>query len=550
MDIKEYERAKFDLADILRSVSPAARATEPDNFFPFEDLFARLAEDRFNIVIAGQFNRGKTSLMNAMLNTERLPTGIVPLTSVITTVQYGTDERAILEYEERRLPSEISVSSLAQYITQSRNPGNIQRIRLARVELPAELLRRGFHLVDTPGLGSAILENTRTTEHFLPEADALVLVTSYDSPLSGDEIRLLSDWGLKRRRVFLVVNKEDLVGADERREVLEHVRGQIDRGPGGRRTEIFSLSARDAMKANASGNRDELVRSGLPRFVERLTAFLVEEKQSEFLRQMCQRIEERLSRLGGTGDELRRLAALRAQAFAPRADDPMPVSAGGAGAKVVPRFAVCQICHRVERDVHAFLRKYQYEIIINRKTREELAEAGGLCSFHTWQYACIASPHGTCVGFPGTIDRLARLLGKLAAGGGEFAGANSVTALHPAQARCIFCRTHAAAEGRALAKIVRLIAEAAENGAELFPDICLAHLPLVVGEIPDRRIVQKLLAAEAESLGMVADDMRRYALKRDGTRSALTTRDEANAHLRGLIALAGHADLNFPRGPE
>ena len=107
MDMKEYERAKFELADLLRSASLVARAAQPKNLYPLEDLFARLAEDRFNLAVVGQFSRGKTSLMNAMLNTERLPTGIVPLTSVITTVQYGTTECARIEFQENRLPFEF-----------------------------------------------------------------------------------------------------------------------------------------------------------------------------------------------------------------------------------------------------------------------------------------------------------------------------------------------------------------------------------------------------------------------------------------------------------
>jgi hypothetical protein len=54
---------------------------------------SRLAEDRFTVVVAGRFNRGKSSLMYAVLGMDRLPTGIVPRASVITNVRYGTSER-------------------------------------------------------------------------------------------------------------------------------------------------------------------------------------------------------------------------------------------------------------------------------------------------------------------------------------------------------------------------------------------------------------------------------------------------------------------------
>ena len=123
-------------------------------------LFTRHAEDRFNLALIGGFSRGKSSLVNAILGVDRLPTGIVPLTSVITSVSCGTVDRAVLRYKSSILDQDISLTDLREYITQTGNPGNSNGIREAEIQLPAEFLRRGFHFVDTPGLGSAIRENT------------------------------------------------------------------------------------------------------------------------------------------------------------------------------------------------------------------------------------------------------------------------------------------------------------------------------------------------------------------------------------------------------
>jgi Dynamin family len=113
-------------------------------------MFARLAEDRFNLVVAGRFSRGKTSLMNAILGTDRLPTGIVPLISVITSVAYGSRERVQIEWQRGGIPCEIRLEELSDYITERGNPGNTRGIRQARIELPVEVLRRGFYFIDTP----------------------------------------------------------------------------------------------------------------------------------------------------------------------------------------------------------------------------------------------------------------------------------------------------------------------------------------------------------------------------------------------------------------
>lgn len=87
MDLRGYEHAKFKLSEILQSADTLARDSNDRGLKDrLSDLRVRLAEDRFTLVVAGRFSRGKSSLMNAILGTDRLPTGIVPLTSVITTV--------------------------------------------------------------------------------------------------------------------------------------------------------------------------------------------------------------------------------------------------------------------------------------------------------------------------------------------------------------------------------------------------------------------------------------------------------------------------------
>ena len=80
---------------------------------------------------------------------------------MITTVTYGSDVKVVLHFPRNRLPLDIRLDQLSDYITEQGNPGNARGIRVAEVQLPAEILRQGFHFIDTPGLGSAIAENTR-----------------------------------------------------------------------------------------------------------------------------------------------------------------------------------------------------------------------------------------------------------------------------------------------------------------------------------------------------------------------------------------------------
>jgi GTP-binding protein EngB required for normal cell division len=171
----------------------------------------------------------------------------VPITSVITSVAYGSNEKVIIQYYERRLDGEISLGELPKYITQEGNPGNARGVKLAEVRLPAEILRRGFYFVDTPGLGSAITENTRTTEGFLPEGDAFLLVTSYDSPLSSEEIELVRSFAASSQPLFIALNKHDAVSGEERENALAFVRRQLEEAANGSIRRVFSVSARDGL---------------------------------------------------------------------------------------------------------------------------------------------------------------------------------------------------------------------------------------------------------------------------------------------------------------
>jgi small GTP-binding protein len=539
MDIGEYAQAKFEIADLLRLAAVKAKEADPTNHYPFEDLFARLAEDRFNIAVVGQFSRGKTSLMNAMLGTDRLPTGIVPLTSVITTVQYGPKERAVLEYEERRYPYEIPLDSIAEYVSQRHNPGNEKGIKYARVELPAELLRQGFFLVDTPGLGSAIAENTRTTENFLPEADAFILVTSYDSPLSSEESRLLHILKAHRYKTFLIVNKSDLVTDTDRDDADRHIQRQVeeifkDSGP-----ERFSVSARNAMDARKARDADAFEASGVPAFMERLLHFLVEEKQTEFMRRLIDRVDEQLKALGRCPEEVRRLAALKEKLFQDDARQPSDHAHFIDPVRAVPnRFTACAVCQKIEKAAWDFLTKYQYKITIDRQARDTLGEAGGLCAFHTWQYAAIASTHGTCIAFPAVLDHFAQ---KLTAAE-EAPDSERIKTWRPSEVECIFCRTCAGAEAAALHDAAVAIGVAQQSDA--YPHLCLPH----IGALQDAGtfLPPEFLKAQVEIFQRLAEDMRRYALKRDGSRRAFNTSDEIDSDVRGLRLLAGHRSLSYP----
>lgn len=97
--LKAYKDDKLFIAAQLRAIREAFSALGlTDSEKQLAELMVKLAEDRFTLAVIGQFKRGKSSLMNAIIGRELLPTGILPLTSAITILKYGPVERLQIIY--------------------------------------------------------------------------------------------------------------------------------------------------------------------------------------------------------------------------------------------------------------------------------------------------------------------------------------------------------------------------------------------------------------------------------------------------------------------
>jgi hypothetical protein len=289
--LRRYDHLKLEIAAIGQAAMlQCAKDKDEEGERAFQRLLARLAEDRFNLAVVGPFSRGKSSLMNAILGFDGLPTSLLPHTSVITTVSYGPHERVLVRCEGWSLPQEIRLDGLAEYVTERGNPGNRRRVRQAEIELPAEILRHGLHFIDTPGVGSAIVANTETTDRFLPEIDAAIFVSSFDFPVSETDIEFLRKVRGTVGVVFLVLNKLDLVSESEAEEVVRFVRERLDRELGIGRYALFAVSAKRGLEARLHGDSNALCHSGLTELEAALAAFMAGDKT----RQLAVRVMDRL----------------------------------------------------------------------------------------------------------------------------------------------------------------------------------------------------------------------------------------------------------------
>jgi len=213
-------------------------------------LLERLDEGQFLVAVVGEFKRGKSTLVNALLGAEVVPSGVLPLTAVPTEIRYG--EPAITVTFQNGDTRRIDTSRLAEYVTEAANPENLRGVTRVEVARLSPLLAHGVVLVDTPGIGSVHLHNTAAGHAALLDADGAVMVLSADTPLSDQERALVAQLAERRAPTFFVLNKADHLSSAELAEVTAFV-GQVLAEQFGEEVSIYAVDARSALVVRCSG---------------------------------------------------------------------------------------------------------------------------------------------------------------------------------------------------------------------------------------------------------------------------------------------------------
>jgi GTPase Era involved in 16S rRNA processing len=251
-----------------------------------EQLSTRLTEQRLQLAVLGQFKRGKSTLLNALLGATVVPMAVTPLTAIPTFIVSGEKFhlRTIgLANEVEDIPaSDVKALQLLlrARVTEDDNPNN--RLGLARVDVtvPSTLLQMGIVLIDTPGVGSTYQHNTETARAILPECDAALFVVSPDPPITETELEYLARIHATVPKIILVVNKIDVVESEDKAAAVAFLRRVAADTAGLKDAPLFCVSARRALKAKAAGDREALKASGIEELESYLANFIAKEKSA------------------------------------------------------------------------------------------------------------------------------------------------------------------------------------------------------------------------------------------------------------------------------
>ncbi len=249
------------------------------------ELAARVAEGRFYVACIGQFKRGKSTLINALIGAPVLPVGFIPVTAVPTVIRFGEKQRARVRARDGSW-REIAIQDLGEYVSEEHNPENSKGVVGVEVFAPSPLLAAGMCLVDTPGLGSVFTGNTAATEAFIPHIDAALVVVGADPPLAGEELALVEAVARHVQDLILVINKADRTTDEERAAAVGFTRKLLEKRLQRPAGPVFEVSAAERLE-NRGPERD------WGRLVEALSQ-LVEDSGRQLIRAACERGLERL----------------------------------------------------------------------------------------------------------------------------------------------------------------------------------------------------------------------------------------------------------------
>lgn len=214
-------------------------------------LADRLRAGRFAVAFLGEFKRGKSTLVNALLGAEIVPSGVLPLTAVATEVRFG-EPAAVVTFLDGTT-CVIESTRVAEFVTETANPRNELGVEHVEICGPWTLVDSGIVLVDTPGIGSVYRHNTEAGWRSLLETDSAVMVLSADAPLSEQEQELLGALAERQSPTFVVLNKADHLSSDELHEVRDFVEALL-REAFGDAARVYAVDARSALAAKLCGH--------------------------------------------------------------------------------------------------------------------------------------------------------------------------------------------------------------------------------------------------------------------------------------------------------
>ncbi len=261
-----YQEEKNALLSIVEQFKDQVLIHIPDSvqLQPYKDLLEDIRSDFYTIVVLGEFKRGKSTFINALLGEALLPVGVTPTTATINALIWGETRSLCVQRTDGSTEYlELSSKSLDNFVAETEFDSDT--IKYIKIELPSDILKNQVVLVDTPGIDDLNQHRVDVTYNFVPRADAVIFLLDATSPVRQTEKEFLKDYVLKHglKRIVFLANFMDQVDDEEKEEVIESANRRLAMALESNEKQVLPISAFQALQAKLRGDGELLNESGL-----------------------------------------------------------------------------------------------------------------------------------------------------------------------------------------------------------------------------------------------------------------------------------------------
>lgn len=251
MDNQKFQQSITNLSNIITSVTlPLKAAGKEEQLSAIKSSLEAVGKNPVTVLVCGEFKRGKSTFINALLGQALCPTDTDICTSVASVIKYGPKAKATRYFGDfAEMKQEvIDIDDIEDFTVGTAE--EIDNTIFIEIELPLETLKGGLSIIDTPGVGGLDPRHAALTNFLMPRADVAIFMTDVNEPMSSTEMAFYRDHVLRMaKNSLVVVNKSDLKSADEVEEIRTDTVGKLKTYSGRTDAEIDAIAVSSVAEA-------------------------------------------------------------------------------------------------------------------------------------------------------------------------------------------------------------------------------------------------------------------------------------------------------------
>lgn len=265
--MNDIEEKKLQIKEIITKINSNINSILPESYEKeyTKDLLEDLHNELYTVVVVGEFKRGKSTFVNALLGEEILPADVTPTTATINAIMWNEERSIQVHKSNGNLENlELKKDNLNRYVAdRDFDPKSVNYIKIG---IPSEILKNRLVLIDTPGVDDLNKQRVEVTYKFIPRADVVIFLLDSTNAVRRTEKEFLENNILKEGidKIIFVANFIDQIDEDEDvEEIIEDIENRIRNILGSRHIEIMPVSAKQALSGILNKNQSQIESSGI-----------------------------------------------------------------------------------------------------------------------------------------------------------------------------------------------------------------------------------------------------------------------------------------------